>query len=186
MYSNWTDARLVAACLQGDEQAWSALIARYKRLIYSFPIRYGASAQDAADVFQAVCVKLCLELPRLRKRESLRSWLITVAAHESFHWRRRLDWRTRREGGELDETLPDGASLPSALLEQAEREQRIRGAIARLSPRCQQLIHLLFYEQPTVPYAEIARRLGLATGSIGFMRGYCLKKLQALLEQMEL
>lgn len=185
-YSDWSDGRLVSACLEGDDQAWSALLGRYKRLIFSFPIRYGASSQDASDVFQAVCVKLCTELPRLRKSDSVRSWLMTIAANESFHWRRRHNSRTHREGTELPEAVRDRTGLPSDLLELAEREQGVRDAIARLSPRCQQLIRHLFFEQPTVPYAEIARRLGVATGSIGFFRGRCLKQLRALLEKMDL
>jgi RNA polymerase sigma factor (sigma-70 family) len=185
-YSDWSDSDLVNACLKGDERAWSALIGRYKRLIFSFPIRYGATPQDASDVFQAVCVKLCRELPRLRKVDSVRSWLMTISSHEAFHWRRRQNWRTHREGTELAETQPDTTALPAELLELAEREQRIRDAIARLSPRCQQLLQCLFFEQPTVPYAEIARRLGVATGSIGFFRGRCLKQLRVLLEDLDL
>jgi len=185
-YSKWSDTRLVEECLQKNEQAWLALIGRYKRLIYSFPIRYGASPEDAADVFQAVCVHLFSELPRLRKRGSLRSWLISVAAHQSFHWKRRRQLRIKREGMELDKRQPDGGDLPSALLERAEREQRMRDALSRLSPSCQELIRLLFYEHPTVPYSEVARRLGLATGSIGLTRGRCLKRLQAALERMGL
>ena len=185
-YSSWSDTRLVNACLRGDEPAWSALIARYKRLICSFPFRYGVSPQDVGDVFQAVCVKLCVELPRLRKTESLRSWLISVAANESFQWQRRRHLRAQQGVGEFIETLPDGAALPPQLLEQAEREQIVRDAIARLSPRCRQLIQHLFFDQPAVPYAELARRLGLATGSIGFYRGHCLKRLQARLEEMDL
>ena len=41
----------------------------------------------------------------------------------------------------------------------------------------------LFFSEPPLPYAEVAkRRLGLATGSIGFIRGRCLKKLQRALQ----
>jgi hypothetical protein len=40
---------------------------------------------------------------------------------------------------------------------------------------------MLFFEQPPLPYAEVARRLGLATGSIGFIRGRCLERLRKLL-----
>ena len=63
----WSDARLIRACLNGNEHAWSALIAKYKNLIYSIPMKYGASPEDAADIFQAVCLELFSELPRLRK-----------------------------------------------------------------------------------------------------------------------
>ena len=44
----WSDARLVRACLNGHEDAWTTLIAKYKNLIYSIPLKYGATPQDAA------------------------------------------------------------------------------------------------------------------------------------------
>ena len=47
------DEWLVQGCIRGDQQAWEALIDKYKRLIFSIPIKYGASSTDAADVFQA-------------------------------------------------------------------------------------------------------------------------------------
>ena len=34
----WSNTRLVAECLAGDERAWSALLDRYKNLIYSIPL----------------------------------------------------------------------------------------------------------------------------------------------------
>ena len=76
----WEDERLVRACLDGNEEAWTALIAKYKRMIYSVPVRYGASPQDAADIFQQVCVELFAKLADLRKADSLRSWLMTVTS----------------------------------------------------------------------------------------------------------
>jgi RNA polymerase sigma factor (sigma-70 family) len=68
------------------------------------------------------------------------------------------------------------------LLEQADREQVLRETLTRLPPRCRELIQLLFFRQTALPYKEVGRRLGLATGSIGFIRGRCLKKLQSSLE----
>ena len=45
------------------------------------------------------------------------------------------------------------------------------------------MIELLFFEQPPVSYAETAKRLRLAPGSIGFIRGRCLKRLKDILEK---
>jgi hypothetical protein len=45
------------------------------------------------------------------------------------------------------------------------------------------MIRLLFYHQPPIPYQDVARRLGLATGSIGFIRGRCLERLARSLEK---
>jgi RNA polymerase sigma factor (sigma-70 family) len=170
----WPDLRLIRACLAGNEQAWSALIQKYKNLIYSIPIKYGASPEDAADIFQAVCLELFSELPRLRKKAAFRSWLITVTAHQAFHWKRRV---RRRAEEELTPRVAD-------LIEQLEREQILREAVAQLPARCQTMIRLLFYQDTPMPYREVAERLGLATGSIGFVRGRCLARLQRTLEKL--
>ena len=53
-----TDAQLVRDCLAGNEQAWCALIDKYKKLIYSIPVKWSLSRDDANDIFQAVCVDL--------------------------------------------------------------------------------------------------------------------------------
>jgi DNA-directed RNA polymerase specialized sigma24 family protein len=44
------------------------------------------------------------------------------------------------------------------------------------------MIELLFFENPPLPYAEVAQRLRLAQGSIGFIRGRCLERLKKILE----
>ena len=177
----WTDARLIRYCLNGDERAWSALIEKYKNLIYSIPIRYGASPEDAADIFQSVCVELLSELPRLRKRASFRSWLITVTAHQAFQWKRKTRRRAEDELTPADEARLETDPSPD-LVEQLQREQVMREAIAELPPRCREMITLLFFREPQLPYRDVARQLGLAVGSIGFIRGRCLKRLQRMLE----
>jgi RNA polymerase sigma factor (sigma-70 family) len=181
----WSDARLVSACRQGNEQAWAALIDKYKNLIFSIPIKYGFSRGDAADIFQAVCADLVAELPRLRNPTALPKWLMQATAHRC--------WRTRRQESRYstDEedlrrladrpTLPESA--PEALLEEVEREQAVRDAIAALSPRCQQMVRMLFYEVPPRPYSEVAAALGVATGSIGFLRLRCLRRLRQGLDR---
>ena len=178
----WSDERLVRACLKGNQQAWSALIAKYKNLIYSIPVKYGASPEDAADIFQAVCIDLFNDLPRLRNIAGLRRWIMTVAAHQSFHWKKRMQRRAEEDLAGLDESeLP--ADLPPDVIEEVEREQALREAIARLPPRCREMINLLFYEAEPVTYHDLAKRLGLARGSIGFIRGRCLKRLERLLDE---
>jgi RNA polymerase sigma factor (sigma-70 family) len=178
----WSDGRLIRACLKGNERAWSALIEKYKNLIYSIPMKYGASPEDAADIFQSVCLEVFAELPRLRKTGAFRSWLITVTAHQSFQWKRKARRRAEESLIPLqEETL--GMDPSPDLVEQVEREQLLREEVARLPARCREMIRLLFYQQPQMSYRDVARRLGLATGSIGFIRGRCLKRLQRALEE---
>ncbi|HEU4414212.1 MAG TPA: sigma-70 family RNA polymerase sigma factor [Candidatus Angelobacter sp.] len=176
------DERLVQECLAGDERAWTTLIDKYKRLIYSVPVKYGFSPDEAGDIFQNVCIDLFTNLGKLRKIESLRSWLITVATHKCFHVKKHT-----KQDVELDameqEVAEEIAAAPQ-IMQEVQEEQAVRDAIERLTPRCAQLVKLLFYEQPPVPYNEVAQKLGLATGSIGFIRGRCLNRLQKILAEL--
>lgn len=177
------DEWLVQGCLQGNQQAWEALIDKYKRLIYSIPIKYGASPEDAADVFQAVCIEVLNSLPQLKSAHSLRSWLITVTIRQSYRWKKK-----QANHIELDAMEPDVAESIASIshpdtFAQLEQEQIVRDVVSQLSPRHRELVRLLFFEQPALPYAEVAQRLGLATGSIGFIRGRCLDKLRKALAE---
>jgi RNA polymerase sigma factor (sigma-70 family) len=179
----WSDGRLIRACLNGNEHAWSALIKKYRNLIYSIPLKYRMSPDDAADIFQSVCLELFSELPRLRKKAAFRSWLITVTAHQCYQWNQKVRRRAEDELTPADEAHLGMEPSPD-LVEQVEREQMLREAIAQLPPRCQEMIRMLFFQEPQVPYRDVAERLGLATGSIGFIRGRCLKRLQRTLEEL--
>lgn len=179
------DAELVKNCLAGHEEAWTALVRKYKRLIYSIPFRYGMSADDAADVFQAVCMDLFTELENLRKIESLRSWIITVTVHKAYHWKKqRRTSDVEIDALEAEQAEAIGATAAPQELERFEREQIVREAVAQLPARCVEMVRLLFYREPPLAYVEVARRLGLATGSIGFIRGRCLQRLEKILQTM--
>lgn len=180
---SWPDDRLVQRCLKGDEDAWGVLIDRYKNLIFSIPIKYGFSRDDAGDIFQSVCLDLLRELPRLRDLRAMPKWLIQISAHTCLRRRREQQALGNAPVDEI-ETLPNAEqAMPEDWLHSIKQEQALRNAVAALSPRCQQLVRMLFYETPSRPYAEIAAQLGLAAGSIGFIRGRCLEKLRRALGQ---
>jgi RNA polymerase sigma factor (sigma-70 family) len=177
----FSDTRLVSECLRGSEEAWAALIDKYKRLIFSIPIKYGLSAEDATDIFQSVCVELLEQLPKLRKPAALPKWIMEVTAHKCLRQKRR-DQRLERpgEGERLDRAV---SPVAEKILREADREHSLGRAIKSLSPRCRQLIEMLFFEEPARPYKDVAASLGIRTGSIGFIRMRCLAKLRSQLEE---
>jgi RNA polymerase sigma factor (sigma-70 family) len=180
----WSDDRLVAECLKGNEQAWSALLDKYKNLIFSIPIKL-EMYDDAADIFQAVCLDLLSDLPRLREPRALPKWLMQTCYHKCLQYQRRAERHVPLSDEDREDSSVSGATstLPDDLLAQLEREQMVRDAMTELNPRCERLVHMLFFESPPRPYQEIASQLGIATGSIGFIRGRCLGKLRKQLEK---
>jgi len=176
------DRELVASCLSGDEQAWSELIDRYNRLIFSIPLKQGLTREEAADIFQAVCLDLVAELPRLRDPQALPAWLIQTTRHKVSKWRRRNDRYVADEGTHTENAPAPEADMPDALIREVQQAQALRDAVAALSDRCQRMVQMLFFETPSRPYKDVASALGVATGSIGFLRSRCLDRLRSALE----
>ena len=172
------DERLVRRCLEGDENAWSELIDKYKSLIYSIPVKRGFSREEARDIFQSVCLELLKGIGRLREPRALAAWLIRVTHSKCYHT------RPDREDTSYElSRLPSPGPEPDELYHQVEREQAFREATSELSERCQKLVRMLFFETPPRPYAEVAKSLGIATGSVGFLRGRCLERLRRSLQK---
>jgi RNA polymerase sigma factor (sigma-70 family) len=175
--SFWSDERLVKECLAGNEEAWSLLIEKYKALIYSIPVKYRLPPHEAAEVFQATCVELLRCLPELREPRALPKWLMQVAHHQCYRWKRQQQRVVSRDG-DADLPEPETPAIAETLVQQTQEEQILREAMATLSPQCRRLVELLFFETPARPYSEVAAELGLAVGSIGFTRQKCMDRLR--------
>jgi len=181
------DRELVTRCLEGDHTAWEALIRRYQRLIYSIPIKARLSQEDAADIFQSVCLKLYEKLDSIRDSERISSWLITTTSRECW----RIAARNRRDGvppvidddnnSKLME-IPATGPLADEEREALERQQQVRQSVESLQDRCRELLTMLFYEKEELSYVDIARRMKMPVPSIGPTRARCLEKLKKLLE----
>ena len=178
---SWTDTQLVTECVRGNQCAWTALIDKYKNLIFSIPIRRGFSRSDATDIFQEVAAQLLSELTRIRNPEALAAWLIQVTSNKCIRWQT----LALRESSGTDAVLNSSIQRETteSLVLEAEREQTVRDAVQRATPQCRQLIRMLFFENPPLPYQEVAAALGIVTGSIGFVRRKCLERLRRHLDE---
>jgi RNA polymerase sigma factor (sigma-70 family) len=166
------DSKLIDRCIQGDQNAWRDLVARYERLVYSVALTFCPQTEDASDVFQQVWIELYQQLTNLRHVEALPAWLITVT--------RRLAFKVinSRHGSEpLDEEVPDVKQQLTSI----EREHALERGLEQLSARCRALVDLLYFNADEPSYAEIAEKLGMPVASIGPTRARCLEKLRKLL-----
>lgn len=176
-----SDQQLIERCRQGRKDAWEEVLARYQRLVFSIPLNYGLSRDDAADISQLTFTTLVQHLDRLRPDSNLAGWLSTVARRHALHHLR----KRKREflGDEADvstsETLAGLASPDTA--ERWERVAWLDQGLNLLDQRCRELLLLLYFAEEQPAYEEVAARLGLAVGSIGPIRGRCLDRLRGIL-----
>lgn len=181
-----SDAELIQQCLHGDEQAWAALLDRYSGLVYAIALRTNLAPEDAADVFQSVCLALLQGLDKLEDETKLNSWLTTIAQRHCY----RVQRRQRRRGESLDQMeaevagLADESPLPDEAIERMERAQLVREALALMDEPSRQLLTRLFYEKDAWSYKAIAQDMGLAVATIGPKRERCLKRLEGILNDL--
>jgi len=171
------DASLVARCLEGSSGAWEDLVDRYERLVWAIILPRGIPTEHAADVFQAVWVDVFNDLKQVRSRESVRPWLSSIVLHKCSRW-----YRSQQKHDAVGTEFLE-AQVGADWSEELLRRDAMLRCVSELSPRCQRLVRMLFFTDPPLPYKDVAEQLGLALGSIGFIRGRCLEKLREALER---
>jgi RNA polymerase sigma factor (sigma-70 family) len=168
------DQRILDACRRGDADAWRELLDRYERLVFSVPLNYGLSRQDAADVCQVTFTILLQSLDTIRLEERLGSWLATVARRQTW----RLMDRSRHEIATETPPEPGTGDNPSDVLEEL---LWLYEGLRKLDRRCRDLLVALYFDSSEPTYADVASRLGRPLGSIGPTRARCLERLRAVL-----
>ncbi|MGB7062731.1 MAG: sigma-70 family RNA polymerase sigma factor [Candidatus Zixiibacteriota bacterium] len=164
------------------------MISRHKRLIYSISLKYGLREEDRDDVFQSVCLILLDKLRSLREKRKFTSWLITMTSRECLRVSKATSHKLAKtiemksaENQSLFEDMT--VSLDQEIID-LEQEHLLRLGIQKLPPRCQKLLHFLFYEKDSKSYKKISRDLNIPVSSIGPTRARCLVKLRKILKKM--
>jgi len=122
-------------------------------------------------------------LPQLREPRALPKWLMQVAHHECYRLKR-ANQRVVSRDADPGLPEPETPAIAETLVSQTQEEQMLREAMTSLTPQCQRLVELLFFETPAKRYSEVAAKLGLAVGSIGFTRQKCIERLRRRLEEL--
>ena len=173
------DRQLLLAASAGDSRAWSMVVDRYKRLVYSIPARYSIPADACDDIFQDVFTLLLKNLEKLRDAESVVKWLMVTTHRECWRWARRQDHQRRTDDRA---PAPTSESPAEEMLIRWERQHLVRRALEDLGGRCQKLLEGLYLARLPMDYNMLAQSLGLSVGSIGPTRRRCLGKLAGLLK----
>ncbi|HEX2123954.1 MAG TPA: sigma-70 family RNA polymerase sigma factor [Thermoanaerobaculia bacterium] len=117
----------------------------------------------------------------LRKEDEvldLRPWLIGAICYASRHYWR-LNGRTVPADASIELNRVDPASL--RILDSLPDQLAARQALECLSPRCQEVLRMRYFDGCTVP--EIATKLGVKTKSAQKLITKCLRRAERLYGQ---
>jgi len=181
-----SDRDLILRCRQGSASAWHQLLNKYERLVYSIPLRYGLSRDDAADIAQITFTILIQSMDSFSEDSRLAPWLVTVARRHT--WRlmernRRERANERLEGANVTESAVLLGKSDADSIEHWELAEWLDMSLSKISERCRRLLLALYFKPERSSYAEVAARLDMPIGSIGPSRARCLKRLRQVLDE---
>jgi RNA polymerase sigma-70 factor (ECF subfamily) len=146
-----------------DRDAFAQIFAFYAPRVKAYVLRLGAEEPLAEEIAQEVMIIVWRKAGLFDRRQaSVSTWIFRIARN------RRIDAARRTK---LDAFDPDEPMLAPAPVEQAdenvslaEREARVRAALADLPPEQLSLLQAAFYEG--LSHRDIAARTGIPLGTV--------------------
>ncbi|ANM30918.1 RNA polymerase [Acidobacteria bacterium Mor1] len=155
------DETLVAASMEGDRQAFGAIVARYQRLLCSLAYASLGNLSESEDVAQEAFVEAWKKLGNLSDPEKLKAWLCGILRHKVRHHRRSESRRPLGRAGDLDTALSFESTDPSA--EHAvmkEQENALLWQALESVPETYRETLVLYYREDR-SLAQVAEQLDL-------------------------
>ena len=164
-----SDARLVARCRTGEQEAWQELVTRFSRYVFAIATQaFRLSEHDAEDVFQEVFARTYEHLDKLRQDEAIRPWIAQLTRRLCIDRLR----ESAREQPSDEELEPPGFDDSLARLDEA---LSVHEALAGLPEHCQEILDRFFARDES--YQTIGEALDLPSGTIASRISRCLGKL---------
>ncbi len=166
MSTGLSDNEIISRVLQGEQNAYAALVNRYQNYVFTLTLRLIKSREDAEEVAQDVFVKAYRSLADFRGESKFSTWLYTITNTTSitFLRKKKLDIQSldNEKVFEVADNLDSG--FRTNMVEQKSKVNMVNRAIALLSPDDAEVITLFYKAEQSLE--EIGRILGLETNTV--------------------
>ncbi len=170
----------VAEARAGCTRAWTALLRRYQRPLFTFVHELVRREDAAFDVVQETFVRAVRHLPKLREDARFGSWLFGIA-HQLCAQRSRRSWREEALGDHLDETADDTMPAPGELLVREEEAAAVFVLLAELPEAHRAVLTLHVLEDFSLE--EIATITATPVGTVKSRLHYAKRALRERLNE---
>ncbi len=168
----YEDYELVQQAVHGDQQAYAALMDRYRQSVYHTMFRMVRNSEDATDLMMEAFGKAFCSLVNYVPRHAFSTWLFKIAINNCIdHIRRkRLVLSSLDEccevtpENEFGDSLRDWTRNPEEQFIRKQRLDSTRSALMRLDRKYRLMIEMRYFEELT--YDEIAVEMNLPLGTV--------------------
>lgn len=186
--SELSDHELIEATKNGDDDAFSQIVARYRNPITNFLYRFLNDYEEAVDLSQETFVRVYFAIERYHTGYAFSTYIYRIATNLAISELRKRKRRTLLSltglfQSEPDDTTeyqpPDERPLPDANVVEDERSRMIARAISTLPPKYR--VPIILRDIEGLSYDDIAAVLDLGLGTtksrISRARGLLKEKL---------
>ena len=173
--TEYSDSELLRQYLQGDAEAFSEIVERYKNPLYAFLRRFLNRQDLVEDVFQETFLQLYASREKFDLSRPLRPWLFTIAANKAKDALRKMQRHSSMSIGAIADTsdisIDDVLNLfssydvtPDQEASNAETAERVRQIVANMPENLRGILILAYFEQ--FSYKHMAEILSIPIGTV--------------------
>lgn len=166
------DYNIIKECLDGDREAYSQLIDRYKNYIFNFVFRMTGNYHNAEDITMQTFIQAFKKLKDFKISYKFVTWIYTIAANITKDSLRRqnivkifsLGFKKEDDDDDSNYEMPDGEKGPEDKYYDTEVKNMVKKIIDLLPGKYREIFILRYIEN--LSYTDISQITGLPLGTI--------------------
>jgi RNA polymerase sigma factor (sigma-70 family) len=176
------DIYYINLIIEGNTNAFSILVDRYKDLVFSLALKMVKNREEAEEVAQDTFIKVFKSLSQFKGDSKFSTWIYKVTYNTCLD--RLKKQKREQQVVSIDEFNTNQIkSIDNALnkMENEEREKAIQDCIQLLPADDAFLLTLFYFEEQSLE--EIAKVIGLTSNNVKVKLFRCRKKLTSILKE---
>ncbi|GAB2606272.1 RNA polymerase sigma factor [Belliella aquatica] len=157
---------------QNDQQAYAALMKRYKKAVYFMILKMIRDADDAEDLTMEAFAKAFKNLHKFKKDYTFSTWLFRIATNNTIDFIRKKKLKTMSlnttlsddGGNSVTIDVEDDENNPQDEFIRSQRIEMVRVFVDKLPAKYRKLVELRYFQE--LSYDEIAKELDKPLGTV--------------------
>ncbi|MDH5674623.1 MAG: RNA polymerase sigma factor [Myxococcales bacterium] len=192
--SEASDEELLGRYQSGDSRAFGALLMRYRTPLYNYILRSVRDADTAADLLQDAFTRVIRRSDTFNHDSKFSTWLYSITRNLCIDHQRKMKFRRHAsldaggvgngtDGAPLVERVAHGAPGTERQAHSSALRERVGAAVDALPEEQREVFVLRQLQQ--MPFAEIARVVGVPENTVKSRMRYALERLKGALSDLE-
>lgn len=184
MHEELDDTALIKLTLQGQQQAFASLVARYQQYVFTLTLRFVNNREQAEELAQDVFVKAYRYLADFKGESKFSTWLYTIVNTTCLSFlRKKKEQSVSLDNDNILAVAGNKANNESASgrLEHKTQKELLNNAIKELSETDARLIILFYQAEQSIE--EIGAILGIDANNVKVKLFRARQKMKEILER---